>query len=40
MGKELVSVENSEEVIITEIDKDLVSETRKKFPFLNDIRMI
>jgi len=40
MGKGLVSVESSEEVIITEIDKDLVFETRKKFPFLNDIRMI
>jgi omega-amidase len=40
MGKEILSCENDEKLIISEIDRDLVSDVRKKFPFLNDIRLI
>jgi len=40
MGKEIVTVENDEEIIVAEIDKSYVDEVRKKLPFLNDIRMI
>jgi omega-amidase len=40
MGKEIISVENDEKVIIVELDKNYVSEVRQKFPFLEDIKMI
>jgi len=40
MGKELVSVADQETVIISEIDGSLVSDIRKKLPFLDDIRLI
>ena len=40
MGKEIISVENDEKIIIVEIDKTIVNEVRKKLPFLNDMKMI
>lgn len=40
MGKEIVSVENKEEVIVTDIDKNYVNEVREKFPFLDDMRSV
>lgn len=40
MGRELLSCENDKKLLISEIDRDLVSDVRKKFPFLNDIRLI
>jgi predicted amidohydrolase len=40
MGKEIVSVENDEKVIIAEIDKSVIDDVRKKLPFLNDMRLI
>jgi len=40
MGKEIAAVENEERIIITEIDKNIVNETRKQFPFLDDIHLI
>ncbi|MEO8231400.1 MAG: nitrilase-related carbon-nitrogen hydrolase [Ignavibacteriota bacterium] len=40
MGKEIVTVENEEKIIIAEIDKFYVNDVRKKLPFLNDIRLI
>ena len=40
MGKEIVSVADFEKVIVAEIDKTYVNETRKKLPFLNDMRLI
>jgi len=40
MGKQIVTVENEEKVIVAEIEKSYVDEVRKKLPFLNDIRMI
>ena len=40
MGKEIVSVENEEKVIIAEIDKNFVNEVREKFPFLDDMKSV
>ena len=40
MGKELVSVKDDEKVIVENIDKNKVSETRDNLPFLNDISLI
>jgi len=40
MGKEIVSVENEEKLIVAEIDKNYVSEVRKQFPFLEDMKLI
>lgn len=40
MGKEIISVENEEKVIIVELDKNFVTEVREKFPFLDDIKLI
>ncbi|RKY94545.1 MAG: hypothetical protein DRQ01_02085 [Ignavibacteriae bacterium] len=40
MGKEIISVENEEKLIVTEIDKNYVLEVRKEFPFLEDIKLI
>ena len=40
MGKEIVTVENEENVIVVEIDKNIVNEVREKFPFLDDIKLI
>ena len=40
MGKEIVTVENEEKVIVVEIDKNIVNEVREKFPFLDDIKLI
>jgi predicted amidohydrolase len=40
MGKEIVSVENEEKIIIAEIDRNYVNDVRKKLPFLKDIRLI
>jgi predicted amidohydrolase len=39
-GKELLSVENEEKVIIMDLDKNYVNEVREKFPFLDDIKLI
>jgi len=40
MGRTVVSVENMERVIFAEIEMKLVNETRKKLPFLDDIKLI
>ena len=40
IGKEIVSAENEEKIIIADIDRDYVNEVRKKLPFLKDIRLI
>ena len=40
MGKEIVAVENEEEVITAEIDKNIVKEVRNTFPFLEDIKLV
>ncbi len=40
MGKELVSVKDEEKVIVENIDKIKVCETRDNLPFLNDISLI
>ncbi len=40
MGKELVSVKDDEKVIVENIDKNKVCETRDNLPFLNDISLI
>ena len=40
MGKEIIEVENEERIIIAEIDKNIVNETRNNFPFLEDMRLI
>jgi predicted amidohydrolase len=40
MGKELVSVKDDEKVIVENIDKKKVNETRDNLPFLNDISLI
>ena len=40
MGKEIVSVENDEKLIITEVKKDYVNEVREKFPFLEDMKLV
>jgi len=40
MGKEIVSVENEEKVIVVELDKNYVNEVREKFPFLDDIKLV
>lgn len=40
MGEELISVEDKEELILTEINQTDVISIRKKFPFLNDIKLI
>jgi predicted amidohydrolase len=40
MGKEIISVENEEKVIVADLDKNYVNEVREKFPFLNDIKLV
>ena len=40
MGKEIITVDNEEKVIIVELDKNYVNEVREKFPFLDDIKLI
>lgn len=40
MGKEIFAVENEEKIISAEIERSVVTEVRKKLPFLNDIRLI
>ncbi len=40
MGKEIAMVENEEKIIETEIDLSVVSATRTKLPFLQDIKLI
>jgi omega-amidase len=40
MGKEIVSVENDEKIIVVDLDKNYVNEVREKFPFLEDIKLI
>lgn len=40
MGNQLVMVENDEKIISCEIDLDMVTETRSKLPFLQDIKLI
>jgi len=40
MGKEIVLVENDEKLIVTEINVNEVSETRNKFRFLDDMKLI
>ncbi|GMR24950.1 MAG: nitrilase family protein [Ignavibacteria bacterium] len=40
MGRTVVKVVNEERVIFAEIEKKLVIETRKKLPFLDDIKLI
>lgn len=40
MGKELISCKDLEKILTVEIEKENITQTRKKFPFLNDIKMI
>lgn len=40
MGKEIVTVENEEKVIVAELDKNFINEVRENFPFLDDIKLI
>jgi len=40
LGNELISVVNEEKIIICEVDLNIVEETRKKLPFLEDIKLI
>ncbi len=40
MGKEIITSENEEKIIVTELDKDYVRQVREKFPFLDDMKMI
>jgi len=40
MGKEIISIENDEKIIVADIDKANVNETRKNLPFLEDIVLI
>lgn len=40
MGNEIISCENEEKLLFAEIQKDTIINTRNKFPFLNDIRLI
>lgn len=40
LGNELISVKDEERIIIAEIDLTKIDDVRKKFPFLNDIRLI
>jgi omega-amidase len=40
MGKEIACCEDLERILIAEIDKNNVELVRKKFPFLNDIKLI
>ena len=40
MGKEIIAVENEERLIIAEIDKNIVQQIRKEFPFLEDIKLV
>jgi predicted amidohydrolase len=40
MGKEIVSIENENKLIVAEIDKNYVNEIRNEFPFLDDIKLI
>ena len=40
MGKEIISVENEEKVIVADIDKNYVNEVREKLPFLDDMRSV
>ena len=40
MGKEIVTVENEEKIIVVDLDKNYVNEVREKFPFLDDIKLI
>ena len=39
-GVEILSCENEERVLVTNIDKKLVDSVRNKFPFLGDIKLI
>ena len=39
-GKEIISLENEEEVVDVDLDKNYVKEVREKFPFLNDIKLV
>jgi predicted amidohydrolase len=39
MGKEIVSVENEEKIIVVELDKNIINGVREKFPFLDDIKL-
>ena len=40
MGKEVITLENEEKILIAELDKELIRKVREKFPFLNDMKMI
>jgi predicted amidohydrolase len=40
LGNELISITDEEKLIICEIDLRMVEETRKKLPFLDDIKLI
>lgn len=40
MGKEVITLENEERILIAELDKELIRKVREKFPFLNDMKMI
>jgi len=40
MGKTVVSIENEERIITAMVDENIVNETRKKLPFLDDIKLI
>ena len=40
MGKEIVSVKDDEKIVVADIDKTIVDETRNSLPFLEDIKLI
>lgn len=40
MGKEIILIENDEKIIVTEINVNEVNETRTKFRFLDDMKLI
>jgi omega-amidase len=40
MGKEIITLWDEEKILFTEISKEVVDETRKQLPFLDDITLI
>jgi predicted amidohydrolase len=40
MGKEIITFENEEKVIVVDINKNYVKEVRERFPFLDDIKLV
>lgn len=40
MGKQIISVESEEKILIAELDKNYIKEVRDQFPFLEDIKLV